>query len=121
MKSKKVNIRNANPITDTGFILKHGQKKTRLRKMIENGIVAGDEFYDLIAELIYEAISLEELYDIVTKAENRHSYEFEQGNAAKAFYIDALKKVIDVDRVIEKLHQIEIGDNAKSVSQFCNN
>lgn len=42
-------------------------------------------------------------------------------NTAKAFYINTLKKVIDVDRVIEKLHQIEIVDNAKSVSQFCNN
>jgi len=107
MESQRITINNANPITDTGFILKHGQKKTRLRKMIENGIVAGDEFYDLIAELIYEAISLEELNDIVTKAENRHSYEFEQGNAAKAFYIDALKKVIDVDSVILKLEEKE--------------
>ena len=107
MESKRVNIRNANPITDTGFILKHGQKKTRLREMVENGIVDGDEFYDLIAELIYEAISFEELNDIVTKAENRHSYEFEQGNAAQAFYIDALKKVIDVDSVILKLEEKE--------------
>jgi len=107
MKLKRVNIRNANPITDTGFILKHGQKKARLREMVENGTVDGDKFYDLIAELIYEAISFEELYDIVTKAENRHSYEYEQGNAAKAFYIDALKKVIDVDSVILKLEEKE--------------
>ena len=32
MKSKKVNIRNANPFTDTGFILKHGQKKLDFEK-----------------------------------------------------------------------------------------
>ncbi len=107
MESTKVNIRNANPITDTGFILKHGQKKARLREMVENGIVDGDEFYDLIAELIYEAISLEELNDILTKAENRHSYNYEKDDAAQAFYIDVLKKVIDVDSVILKLEEKE--------------
>jgi hypothetical protein len=93
-------------------VLRHESKKDELDKIIKHGIDMHneDKFYDLSSQLIYEGMSINELYIMLVK--NNNIGELEQSARSDKFKLDSLicKELaghIDMDRLIIELEKLE--------------